>query len=232
VRNVAPVLELLQAETVPTSGLGVSAPISLRLMPGDCAVIEGADAAQLDAFADLCSGVVPLRRGQARFLGRDWATLPHEYAAALRGRIGRAFGAGGWLPFLDAETNILLAQLHHTRRERDDLRAEATVLAQGFGLPGIPQGRLTGLSPGDLVRAMLVRAFLGEPLLVLLEEPAGNVYARLGTAVLNRMAAVRDRGGAVVWLSRTRLTRASHAFPASQWLRITGQGLIEIRAAA
>src|SRR5258707_14122874 len=107
-KTVDATLELLMAEAVSASGLGVTAPLSLQLLPGDCIVIEGADAGQLGAFADLCSGLVPLRAGQVKCSGHDWADLPHDFAAALRGRIGRVFTTGGWLSFLDAEPNILL----------------------------------------------------------------------------------------------------------------------------
>ncbi len=208
-RAVVPVLELSMAETDPASALGLSAPLSLRLLPGECAVIEGADTAQLEAFADLCSGLVRLRAGQVRFLGHDWAAVPDEYAAALRGRIGRVFATVAGLPFLDAETNLLLPQLHHTRRLRNELRARATALAYEFGLPGIPQGRLADLGPD-------------------LEEPAIGFRA----ALLNRVAGVRDRGGAVIWLIRSRMTRDADTFAATQWARLTDRGLTAVRSAA
>jgi phospholipid/cholesterol/gamma-HCH transport system ATP-binding protein len=216
------------AETGPVSALGLSAPLSLRLLPGECAVIEGADTAQLEAFADLCSGLVRLRTGHVRFLGHDWAALPDEFAAALRGRIGRVFGTIASLPFLDAETNLLLSQLHHTRYVRDELRAEATALAYEFGLPGIPQGRLGDLAPEDALRGMLIRAFLGEPMLLLLEEPAIGFRA----ALLNRIAGIRDRGGGVIWLIRSRMTRDAQPFGATQWLRLTENGFAAVRSAA
>ena len=227
-RGVVPVLDLSMAETDPSSALGVSAPLSLQLLPGECAVIEGADAAQLEAFADLCSGLVPLRKGHVRFLGHDWSAVPDEYAAALRGRIGRVFGTIASLPFLDAETNLLLPQLHHTGRQRDELRAQATALAYEFGLPGIPQGRLADLALGDAFRGMMVRAFLGEPMLLLLEDPASEFHATL----LNRIASVRDRSGAVMWLMRSRMGRDARAFAATRWLRLTNQGLAAVRSAA
>jgi phospholipid/cholesterol/gamma-HCH transport system ATP-binding protein len=154
--------------------------------------------------------------------------VPDEYAAALRGRIGRVFATVAGLPFLDAETNLLLPQLHHTRRLRNELRARATALAYEFGLPGIPQGRLADLGPDDALRGMLIRAFLGEPMLLLLEEPAIGFRA----ALLNRVAGVRDRGGAVIWLIRSRMTRDADTFAATQWTRLTDRGLTAVRSAA
>ena len=223
-----PILELVSVEVDNALLAGVTRPLSLRLMPGECAVIEVTDAAQPSAIADLCSGLVPARSGEVRFLGRDWTELRADYAAALRGRIGRVFGEGAWVSFLDVETNILLPQLYHTRRDHGALRSEAALLAQEFGLPGVPMGHIFELSGPDLVRAMLMRAFLGDPRLVLIEEPADHPLVRFGAALLNRMAALRDRAGAALWLTHRHLTQ-SVALPADQWWRLTADGLTAVR---
>src|SRR3954452_2505185 len=230
-RSAVPVLQLAMVQVGNFQDLGVNAPLSLSLLSGECALIEGSDAAQLAAFADLCSGLITLNSGNVRFTGRDWSDLPHDYAAALRGRIGRVFATGGWLPFLDVETNILLPQLHHTRRDLEELRQEAQVLAREFGLPGMPLGRVDTLALADLGRAGLVRAFLGEPLLVLLEDPTRGLLASTIPAVLNRVAMTRDRGAAVVWLARNGFARINPSFPADQRLQLGSEGLVLRQAA-
>ena len=76
------VLELTMAVADPAADLAVGVPLSLRLLPGEIALIEAPDAAQLGAFADLCSGLIDPLSGRVRFLGRDWQDMPHDYAAA------------------------------------------------------------------------------------------------------------------------------------------------------
>src|SRR3954466_7924089 len=228
-RSAVPVLHLAMAQVGHFRDLGINAPLSLSLLSGECALIEGSDAAQLAAFADLCSGLITLNSGNVRFMGRDWSDLPHDYAAALRGRIGRVFATGGWLPFLDVETNILLPQLHHPRRDLKELRQEAQELAWEFGLPGLPLGQVDTLAAVDLGRAGLVRAFLGEPLLVLLEDPTRGLLAPIIPAVLNYAAMTRDRGGVVIWLARSGFARVDPLFPASQRLQLNGEGLVLTR---
>ena len=226
-----PVLELTMAVADTPADLAVGVPLSLRLLPGESALIEAADAAQLTAFADLCSGLIEPLSGRVRFLGRDWQELPHDYAAALRGRIGRVFSVGAWVPFVDVTTSILLPSLHHTRRDRRELRDEALALAREFGLPGLPLDRPEDLTQGDLNRAALVRAFLGEPLLVLVEDRP-NLSLSRSAAVLNRIVAVCDSGGAVIWLARERTIGDPTAFPATHHLRLSDQGLALLRQAA
>jgi phospholipid/cholesterol/gamma-HCH transport system ATP-binding protein len=220
-RAQTPVLDIDVTVPANQADPGRGIPLSLRLLPGECAVIEASDDAQLAAFADLCSGLSEPHSGHVRFLGRDWRELPDEYAAALRGCIGRVFSSGAWSPLLDVETNILLPSLYHTRRDREDLRGEALTLAQEFGLPGLPLDRPEDLSPTDLHCAALVRAFLGDPLLVLVEDPWNLSLSRRLPAVLNRMAATCDRGGAVVWLARERTIGEAMPFPADHHLRLS-----------
>jgi ABC-type transporter Mla maintaining outer membrane lipid asymmetry ATPase subunit MlaF len=229
-RSETPILELAMAVVQPELDLAINVPLSLRLRPGECALIEAADFRQLAVFADLCSGLIEPQSGDVRFLGRDWQELPDEHASAVRGRIGRVFTHGAWVPFINVETNILLPLLHHTWQNRGYLRSEALALAQRFGLPGLPLDRPGDLTPADLDRAALVRAFLGEPLLVLVEDQSG-MSVHFATAVFNAIAATCDRGGAVVWLARERTIRGT-AFPASQHLRLSDQGLALVRGAA
>lgn len=211
----------------------VSAPaLSLQLMPGDLALIEARSASIAAWLADLCSGLVPLSQGTARFLGHQWAALPADYAAALRGRIGRVFANGAWVGFVDVATNILLPQLHHSREAQEELRAQATRLACGFGLPGLPLEHPMELAPVDLARAACVRAFLGEPALLLLESPLQGQFEELLTPLLDALAQARQRGAAAIWLTRSDIVWSSHFVPASHRLRLRERGLTAARVAA
>jgi phospholipid/cholesterol/gamma-HCH transport system ATP-binding protein len=229
-RSETPVLDLAMAIAEPSADLAVGVALSLRLLPGECALIEAAAPAQRAAFADLCSGLIAPVSGTVRVLGRDWRDLPDEYAAALRGRIGRVFTTGAWVPFLDVATNILLPSLHHTTRDPRELRSEAVGLAREFGLPGLPLDRPEDLTAADLDRAALLRAFLGEPLLVLVEDRPNLSFSR-SAAVLSRVAAACDRGGAVVWLAGERAIVEPTGFPATHHLRLSDQGLASVRQA-
>jgi phospholipid/cholesterol/gamma-HCH transport system ATP-binding protein len=195
-------------------------------------VIEARSAPAAAWVADLCCGLIPLSDGSARFMGHDWAAMPADYAAALRGRVGRVFAHGAWVGFVDTATNILLAQLHHSRAPRDDLREHATRLACGFGLPGLPLDHPGDLAPIDLARAACVRAFLGEPALVLLESPLQGQFDELLTPLLAALANARQRGAAAIWLTRSDLVWSDHSVPANHRLRLRERGLMPARAAA
>jgi phospholipid/cholesterol/gamma-HCH transport system ATP-binding protein len=158
--------------------------------------------------------------------------VPEEQAAALRGRIGRVHGTGAWIGFLGVDLNILLPQLHHSRRSTATLRDIAAELARSFGLPGLPLVRPEALQLPDLTRAACVRAFLGEPRLLLLESPVQAQFRDLVPPLLNALATARDRGAAAIWLTRSDLVWTDRSFPATRRLRMTESGLVPLRDAA
>jgi len=205
---------------------------SLTIEPGDLILIDARDARRAAHFADLCCGMVPLETGSVRFLDQDWTTLPDDLAASQRGRMGRVFGDGGWIDFLDVPTNIMLGALHHTQRSPDALRTEAASLAHRFGLPGLPMGRPGDLAPSDLRRAACLRAFLGNPMLLLLENPTSAQDVALLPPLLNQMAEARARGAAAIWLTQGDLVWRDRSFPATTRLRLMDHGLVGHRMAA
>jgi len=198
------------------------------VQPGELVLVDARDATLAAGFADLCCGLQPPEQGMVQFLGHDWSSQPAEMADALRGLIGRVLADPGWLPFLDATTNILLPQLHHTRLATDELLARAAVLADEFGLPGLPGGPIARLAPEDLVRAGFVRAFLGRPRLVVLESPVQGLFGDMVPPLLRRISEVHDRGGAAIWLTRSRLVWDDRTFPATQRVRLGHLGLTAV----
>jgi phospholipid/cholesterol/gamma-HCH transport system ATP-binding protein len=229
--TIQPVLDLDRALAAQSPDDLPAPAVTLQLMPGDLALVEARSASAAAWMADLCCGLVPLSDGTARFLGHYWPAMPPDYAAALRGRIGRVFANGAWVGFVDAATNILLPQLHHSRDTQEDLRDQATRLACGFGLPGLPLEHPGDLAPVDLARAACVRAFLGEPALLLLESPLQGQFDELLTPLLDALANARQRGAAAIWLTRSDLVWNDHSVPANHRLRLRERGLVPARPA-
>jgi phospholipid/cholesterol/gamma-HCH transport system ATP-binding protein len=225
-----PVLEINGAIPEPVGSRLPSAPLNLVVTAGESVLIEIRSPSQAREFVDLCCGLLPLRSGSVRFLGRDWADTQHELASALRGHIGRLYGAEAWIGFLPVDTNILLPMLHHTRQPEAVLRAAATELAIRFGLPGLPASQPDALTAADLVRAACIRAFLGEPRLLLLDNPEVERVADLVPALLNAAMAAHDNQAASVWIMRSDAEWNDRSFPANMRLRLTERGLVPVSA--
>jgi phospholipid/cholesterol/gamma-HCH transport system ATP-binding protein len=216
---------VLMTETYGTAG---SDELSLSIYSGDLVLIRLARLEQTATFADTCAGIIQLDIGAVYFLGRSWPELPPDQANAMRGRIGRVFKTGNWIKHLSLMENILLPQLHHTRRSIRRLRDEAGELAQQFGLPGIPLDLPGDIPAADLQRAACVRAFLGRPALILLEEPTAGVYLEIISALMNAVREARERGAAVIWLTQKNLIWNDQTLPVTQRYRQVAGKLMEV----
>ncbi len=190
-------LPVLQFDEVTASGghhydSGLYA-INLTVNPGDLVLIRLANEQTRSPLADAATGLILPEEGTVRFLGKPWGELSMEQAAVERGLIGRVFAGTGWVSDLTVEENITLAQRHNTRRPESEIRSEAASLATLFSLPGLPRGFSSAVRRQDLQRAACIRAFLGKPKLLILEEPSSGVYPQIMTPL---MASIRAARGA------------------------------------
>jgi ABC-type transporter Mla maintaining outer membrane lipid asymmetry ATPase subunit MlaF len=136
-------------------------PATNEILGGELHVLKLEHPGQSVVIGDLLSGLISPSQGRIRFLGRDWSGIAPDIANGLRGKIGRVHAAGVWMEKLTIQENILMQQLHHTRRNVETVHAEAVRLAADLGLPGLPTGFPSEALPGDLQRAAWIRAFLG-----------------------------------------------------------------------
>lgn len=218
-------------ETVVTTesyGTAESDELSLSIYSGDLVLIRLARLEQSSTFADTCAGIIEPAGGAVYFLGRNWPELPPDRANALRGRIGRIFRTGNWINHLALMENILLPRLHHTRRSVRQLREEAGELAQQFGLPGVPLDLPGDIPAADLQRAACVRAFLGRPALIVLEEPTAGIYLEIISALMNAVREARERGAAVIWLTRKNLIWNDQTLPVTRRYRLVAGKMMEV----
>ncbi len=106
--------------------------------------------------------------------------------------------------------------------------AEASALAASFGLPGIPLGMPDSISRIDLQRAACIRAFLGDPLLVILEDPTYGAGTDLLKPLVDTIRVARNRGAAVLWFSLSAEIWRDRSIPVSRRYRMAGDELIEV----
>jgi phospholipid/cholesterol/gamma-HCH transport system ATP-binding protein len=210
------------------AGRSESVDLSLDLMGGDLLLIRIERQRQGTVVGDACAGLSLPCKGAVYFLRKEWSQLPPDIANALRGRIGRVFARGSWMGHLSLFENVLLPQLHHTRRRVTELRDEAVMLAEKFGLPGMPLGHPNDSLPVDLQRAACVRAFLGQPVLILLEEQNPGCFKEMMPNLINAIREARNRGAAVMWLTSDKFIWRDQSIPATRRYRLAGRKLMEV----
>lgn len=228
-QNGHAVLEVAQA-TVSSDGHENMQPMrgSMRAQAGDLVLIQVVDLHQAEVWADLAVGLRAPSDGCVSIYGNDLSGLDTETCNWLRGRVGRVFSRGNWMDRLSLMDNILLSARHHSGRDDDDLKANASALAVLFDMPGIPLGMPDSFARVDLQRAACVRAFLGDPLLVILEDPTYATHTDLLKPLVDVIRTARNRGTAVLWFSPSSDIWRDRSIPVTRRYRMAGNELMEI----
>jgi phospholipid/cholesterol/gamma-HCH transport system ATP-binding protein len=108
------------------------------------------------------------------------------------------------------------------------LLKEARELSQLFGLPGIPTCRPGDMLPADLQRAACVRAFMGQPRLVVLEEPTRGMGEGFLPGLTKAIDSARAGGAAILWLTQSDSVWRRPYIQCTHRFRAMGSGLIEV----
>jgi phospholipid/cholesterol/gamma-HCH transport system ATP-binding protein len=196
------ILTIDSAECAAKSG-GSLAVQRLMLREADLLVVHVQPRVEeLPPLCDLAAGLLTPPRGVVRFMGCDWRDAGAYRQAAMRGLTGRVFGGQAWVSNLSVSENVLLPRRHHTRRPERDLLDDAAALGREFGLRELPSDRPETVRPHDLIRWQWVRAFLGAPKLLLLEEPERDAWNEHRPLLRERTCRRAAEGAAVIWVTR------------------------------
>jgi len=136
--------------------------------------------------------------GVVRLAGVDTGPLDDDARTTLRAEtLGFIFQFHHLLMAFTAVENVMMPLMSRAGRVRPEMRARAMDLLERVGLADRARYKVTDLSGGQQQRVAIARALVMDPLLVLADEPTGNLDTESGDRVLDVLRGVnRDRGTA------------------------------------
>jgi putative ABC transport system ATP-binding protein len=138
-------------------------------------------------------------------------TLDQNAAARFRRRhLGIIFQFFNLVPSLTVEENVALPFLLEGRRLRE-LDARVGDFLSALGISGLRAKYPSTLSGGEMQRVAIARALVTEPMLLLADEPTGNLDSRAGEEVLGALRRACDERGVTLLLVTHDLRSASYA---------------------
>jgi lipoprotein-releasing system ATP-binding protein len=178
------------AKQYPTRGepLTVLRDVSLELARGENVAILGPSGSGKSTLLWIIGGLEPPSSGRIVLEGQDPATLAEPQLARFRNRqIGFVFQEHHLLPQCSVLENVLAPTVAAGRTPPETVR-RAGMLLERVGLSDRLAHRPAELSGGERQRVALARALINAPLLLLADEPTGNLdrttAARVGELLL------------------------------------------------
>lgn len=180
---------------------GVSAPISA----GEFIAVVGNSGSGKSTLMNVLGILDHDFSGSLRIFGVEVSTLSASSAARLRNElIGFVFQSFHLLPRLTAWENVALP-LFHRGLKRPERKARAIAMLDRVGLADRVDHRPEQLSGGQRQRVAIARALVGEPRLILADEPTGNLDTATGAQVMDLLRALnRELGVTVVMVTHDR----------------------------
>lgn len=150
--------------------------IDLELYKGDYIALMGPSGSGKTTLLNILGCLDKPTKGKLIFEGNDVCELSENKLAELRSeKIGFVFQLAYLVPTMNTISNILLPLTFVSRRKYQDEQEEARRLLRLVDLEHRMHHRPNELSGGELQRVAIARALINDPLLLLCDEPTGNL---------------------------------------------------------
>jgi putative ABC transport system ATP-binding protein len=173
--------------------------ISMTVTAGELVALFGPSGSGKTTLLLLAGGLLRTDSGSVRFDGSDLATLTkRDLLAYRRTKLGFVFQSYHLIAGLTAEENVAMTLLLRSVNHREAHRRARAAL-DDVGLLRRARHTPAELSGGEQQRVAVARALVGEPRLVLADEPTGNLDTDTGDRVLDLLSVLpRERGAATL----------------------------------
>ena len=168
--------------------------VDLVIYPGETVAITGISGSGKTTLLNLIAGLDHPTSGEIQVLGKNFGDLSESRLTAFRAKsIGLVFQDAHLLPGLSALENVVVARLPWGRRS--ELAKEARKLLEAVGVGQRLHHPPTRLSSGERQRVGLARALLGQPAILLADEPTGNLDSKSTEGLIALLTDLREEMG-------------------------------------
>ena len=174
--------------------------VSLEVGDGEFVAVMGPSGSGKTTLLNCISCYIPADSGSITLRGEEIARLDEDALAKVRNRkLGFVFQDFLLLDGLTVRENILLPRIisgEHTRGMEND----ADSLCDVFGITAIRGKYPAEISGGEKQRCAVARALINRPLLILADEPTGNLDSKSSRAVIRSFQQAKESLEATIFM--------------------------------
>lgn len=177
--------------------------LSVDLYPGEYITIMGPSGCGKSTLLNILGCLDRPTSGQYVLGGDDVSTLDDDQLSTIRGtRIGFVFQSYNLIQQLNVLENIEVP-LYYQGRPQHESRAIATELAKRVGLEDRMEHKPFELSGGQQQRVAVARALANDPLIILADEPTGNLDSTSGSDILSVFDDLNRQGKTLIMVTHS-----------------------------
>ncbi|MDD5745926.1 MAG: ATP-binding cassette domain-containing protein, partial [Candidatus Omnitrophica bacterium] len=170
--------------------------VSLRIAPGEFVAIMGPSGSGKSTLMHVLGLLDRTDSGQYRLGRQEVSALPDEDLSALRNRLmGFVFQQFHLLPRMTALDNVILPLIYGGKRNLEE-RAKQEI--RDVGLSDRIYHRPNELSGGQQQRVAIARALINDPLIILADEPTGNLDSKSKQEIMTILRKLNERGKTLI----------------------------------
>lgn len=174
--------------------------VSFRVEQGEFVGVMGPSGSGKTTLLNCISCYIPADSGSIRLGDTELASLSEDELAAVRNReLGFVFQDFMLLDGLSVRDNIMLPRIIGGKVGKN-MEETADRLCEVFGIAHIKNKYPAEISGGEKQRAAVSRALINNPLLILADEPTGNLDSKSSRAVINTFLQARDSLNATTFM--------------------------------
>ncbi len=175
--------------------------ISLSIHEGEYLAVMGPSGSGKSTFLNLLGCLDTPTSGSYFLGGQDVAQLSDAQLSSIRGhRIGFIFQSYNLIQQLSVVENIEVP-LYYQGRSAHESRRRATALGDLVGLGDRLTHRPNELSGGQQQRVAIARSMANDPLIILADEPTGNLDSVTGREILALLDGLNQQGKTMIMVT-------------------------------
>lgn len=171
--------------------------VSFDVKRGELVIVRGPSGSGKTTLLAIVGAMLSPTSGEVQLDGEPTSRLREAHRAEIRRRkVGFVFQDLQLLDGLTALRNVLLPCVPDGITQKDEARARALLEQRGLG--ALADSKAKGLSGGERQRVALCRALMGDPRLLVLDEPTAHLDDTNALAIADELAALAHEGRALL----------------------------------